>query len=118
MDKFISLKKNSDFGEVYRSGRSYGNKLLVMYVLEKGQDHKGRLGISVSKKVGNSVVRHRIKRLIREVFRLHISEWRDGCDIVVVARREAKEKSFSEIEKALLHLEKKMNIRISQGEME
>ena len=104
MDALISLKKNADFDRVYRQGRPYGNKLLVMYILDQGQGHVGRLGISVSKKVGNSVVRHRIRRLIRESFRLHLPEWRETADIVVIARREAKGKSFREIEKALLSL--------------
>ena len=104
MQTFTSLKKTEDFGRVYRQGRSYGNKLLVMYVLEKGQGQEGRLGISVSKKVGNRVVRHRIRRLVRESFRLHLSEWSGTADIVVVARREAKGKTFFEIEKALISL--------------
>ncbi|MCD8067703.1 MAG: ribonuclease P protein component, partial [Lachnospiraceae bacterium] len=51
-----SLKKNGDFLKVYKNGRSYGNRYLVMYVLENGTG-RNRLGISVSKKVGNSVVR-------------------------------------------------------------
>ena len=69
-----SLKKNYDFQQVYRKGKSYANKYLVMYVLENNMD-KNRLGISVSKKVGNSVVRHRITRLIRESYRLHENIW-------------------------------------------
>ena len=60
-----SLKKSKDFQQVYRHGTSKANRYLVMYVLEN-QYMKNRLGISVSKKVGNSVVRHRITRLIRE----------------------------------------------------
>ena len=67
---FNSIKKNSDFQKTYRMGKSYANKLLIMYVRESGQE-KNRIGISVSKKVGNSVVRHHITRLIREVFRLN-----------------------------------------------
>ena len=58
-----SLKKNQDFKTVYGHGKSCANRYLVMYVL--GNDSSGnRLGISVSKKVGNSVVRHRLTRLI------------------------------------------------------
>ena len=59
-----SLKKNYDFQNVYKTGKSYANKYLVMYVVENHSE-KNRLGISVSKKVGNSVVRHRVTRLIR-----------------------------------------------------
>ena len=54
-----SLKKNRDFQNVYKSGKSYANKRLVMYVL-KNNSEKNRIGISVSKKVGNSVIRHSI----------------------------------------------------------
>ena len=114
--KFVSLKKNRDFGEVYRQGRSYGNRLLVMYILEKGQDHGSRVGISVSKKVGNSVVRHRIKRIIRECFRTSCDCWEDGCDIVIIARKEAKEKDYHQIESALRHLGKHHNIYRDKGE--
>ena len=65
-----SLKKNSDFQKVYRQGKSYANRYLVMYVLENHTEGN-RLGISVSKKVGNSVIRHHLTRLIRESYRLH-----------------------------------------------
>ena len=98
-----SLKSNSDFRRVYRGGKSYANKYLVMYVLENGTD-QNRLGISVSKKVGNSVVRHRITRLVRESYRLHENIFNSGLDIVVVARANAASASYREIESALLHL--------------
>ena len=98
-----SLKKNKDFRNVYRNGTSYANKYLVMYVLEN-QAGKNRLGISVSKKVGNSVIRHRLTRLIREGYRLQEDRFRCGLDIVVIARTGAKDKSYRDIESAMLHL--------------
>lgn len=98
-----SLKKNKDFRNVYRNGTSYANKYLVMYVLEN-QAGKNRLGISVSKKVGNSIVRHRLTRLIREGYRLQEDRYRCGLDIVVIARTGAKGKNYCEIESAMLHL--------------
>ena len=61
-----SLKKNHQFQFMFRNGKSYANKYLVMYVKENGLD-KNRIGISVSKKVGNSVVRHRVTRLVEKV---------------------------------------------------
>lgn len=105
-----SLKKNQDFKVVYQNGTSYANRLLVMYVL-KNQHRKNRLGISVSKKVGNSVVRHRVTRLIRESYRLNERSFRQGLDIVVVARPNAKDKSYQEIESALMHLAGRMKLR-------
>ena len=76
-----SLKKNRDFRTVYRDGKSYANRLLVMYTLKNDSD-RNRLGISVSKKVGNSVVRHHITRLVRESYRLqthHITKSNPHC---------------------------------------
>ena len=109
-----SLKKNSDFKYVYTRGKSYANKYLVMYVLENDLG-KNRLGISVSKKVGNSVVRHRVTRLIRESYRLHENIFNSGLDIVIVARKSASTVRYAEIESALLHLGKLHNIiEISQ----
>ena len=106
-----SLKSNSDFRRVYRGGKSYANKYLVMYVLENGTD-QNRLGISVSKKVGNSVVRHRITRLVRESYRLHEDMFNSGLDMVVIARKSAKDKNCQDIESALLHLGKLHGILI------
>ena len=79
-----SLKKNSDFQSVYRKGTSKANRYLVMYVLKTGTD-RNRLGISVSKKVGNSVVRHTLTRLIRESYRLNEDKFLSGYDFVVIA---------------------------------
>ncbi|HIZ73734.1 MAG TPA: ribonuclease P protein component [Candidatus Mediterraneibacter stercoravium] len=100
-----SLKKNKDFQIVYRKGKSYANSLLVMYAYPNGLE-KNRLGISVSRKVGNSVVRHRLTRLIRESYRLSEDYFRCGCDIVVIARKSACGKDFRSIESALIHLGK------------
>ncbi len=100
-----SLKSNYDFQRVYKNGKSYANKYLVMYVLENNKENN-RLGISVSKKVGNSVVRHRVTRLIRESYRLHENIFNSGLDIVVIARNSASSVSFLKIESALLHLAK------------
>ena len=100
-----SLNKNSDFKNVYTLGKSFANKYLVMYVLENDLGIN-RLGISVSKKVGNSVVRHRVTRLIREGYRLHENIFNSSLDIVIVARNSASSVAYSEIESALLHLGK------------
>ena len=100
-----SLKKNRDFQYVYRKGKSYANKLFIMYVLENNQD-KNFIGISVSKKVGNSVVRHRLCRVVREIYRLHENVFNSGLNIVVIARPTAKDASYKEAESAFLHLSK------------
>ena len=91
-----SLKKHKDFQHVYKKGSSYANKYLVMYVLEK--------------KVGNSIVRHRLTRLIRESYRLQEDMFSSGRDIVVIARGAAKGKNYRDIESALIHLARLHNI--------
>ena len=90
---------------VYKHGKSFANRLLVMYVLENDLN-KNRIGISVSKKVGNSIIRHRLTRLIRESYRLNEQLFLNGLDMVVIARPGAKGKSYKDIEKSLLHLGK------------
>lgn len=106
---FISISKNYEFLKVYHHGKSYANKYLVMYTLEN-QSEKNRFGITVSKKVGNSVVRHRVTRLIRESIRLNEDKFVTGFDIVIIARNTAKGKKFRDIESALLHLGRKHHL--------
>ena len=98
MKRFPSIKKNSDFQTIYRTAKSYANRQLVMYVTQS------RIGISVSKKVGNSVVRHHLARLVRESFRLNRDTLEEGLDIIVVARAAAKDSDYKTIERAFMHL--------------
>lgn len=111
------LKKNIEFRTVYRRGKSFANKLLVLYVY-KNRNNKddqnnlyNKVGISVSKKVGNSVVRSRSKRLISESYRLNCNDLPAGFDFVFVARSAIKEKSYAEVESALLHLFNKAGLK-------
>ena len=106
-----SLKKNRDFQNVYKKGKSYANRYLVMYVL-KNDTERNRLGISVSKKVGNSVIRHHVTRLIRESYRLSEEHFRCGYDIVVIARTSAKDKNYHDVESAMIHLGKLHHIYV------
>lgn len=105
-----SLKKRNDFQIVYRNGKSFANRYLVMYKMKNNTD-RNRLGISVSKKVGNSVVRHRVTRLIRESYRLNEEKFEQGYDFIVVARVSAKDISYFDMESALLHIAKLQNVR-------
>lgn len=104
-----SLKKNRDFQEVYRKGRSVADYNLVLYKLENGTD-RNRVGISVSKKVGNSVIRHRIKRLIRESYRLQDESFVQGFDLVVIARVNSADKGYHELKKSIMKLASKQGL--------
>ena len=108
-----SLKKTPQFRLVYNRGKSSANKYLVLYIF-KNRSETNKIGISVSKKVGNSVVRSRISRLIRESYRLNEQNMEKGNDLVFIARNGAKGKSYKEINSALLHLCKKNNIYIKE----
>lgn len=104
-----SLKKNNEFRIVYRRGKSVANRFLVMYKLRNGKE-TNRLGISVSKKVGNSVIRSRVTRLIRESYRLQEEKICCGWDIVVIARNTTNGATFHEISKAMENVIKKQKI--------
>ena len=101
----VFKEKTEIFRMFIKKGTSFANSYLVMYILENGLQ-ENRIGISVSKKVGNSVVRHHLTRLIRESYRLSEEHFRCGIDIVVIARTSAKGRNYHEIESALIHLGK------------
>ena len=112
-----SLKKSKDFQLTYKKGKSYANRYLVMYVRENGTSGN-RLGLSVSKKVGNSVVRHRVTRLLRESYRLQEEHFRRGYDVIVIARASAKDRSYQEIESAVIHLGKLHHIYLEDTQQD
>jgi len=103
------IKKNFEFRSVYRRGKSISNSLLVLYILKNGKN-ANRRGISVSKKVGSSVVRSRVKRLISESYRLNEANIKKGYDFIFVARVAAKGKSYREIDSALINLFQKAGL--------
>jgi len=94
------LKRRSEFGRVYSRGRSYVTDLVVVYVLPS-KEETTRIGFSVSKKLGKSVVRNRVKRMLREAVRSYLPRIRPGFHAVVVARVKAGSAAFSDISAAL-----------------
>ena len=109
-----SLKLNHIFRRLYATG-GCGNALLAMYVRRNHSD-TNRVGVTVSKKLGKAVVRNRVRRRLREVYRLHESRFLPGWDIVVVARGRAVDASFSELTRAYLSLAKKCGILREDGQ--
>lgn len=103
MKRFPSIKKNSEYRAVYDHGRSFAYGVLVMYVSDNGLDHN-RIGISVSRKIGNSVIRHTFCRKIREIFRLNSNNTLQGKDIVVVARSRAGEVPYEKLNRYYVKL--------------
>ena len=101
MEHTISLKTNNDFRRVYRKGASAVRPCLVVYVRPNRQ-RENRLGFTVTSKVGKAHTRNRVRRRLREIYRLHETELRSGCDMVVVARTRAAEVDYRRLETEFL----------------
>ncbi|MCM3762788.1 ribonuclease P protein component [Alkalihalobacillus oceani] len=107
MKKKQRIKKNEDFSLVFKQGHSVANRQFVLYVLPKEGQTYFRLGLSVSKRVGNAVTRNRIKRYVREVFQAKREQLEAGADYVVIARKPTAEMNLQEIEQSMLHVLRK-----------
>jgi len=103
------IRKNVEFRAIYRRGKSFSNHLLVLYIY-KNRKHINRIGVSVSKKVGKSVIRNRVKRLIKESYRLNSSNLKIGYELVFIARSAANNKNYIEIDDAVKNLFKKAGL--------
>lgn len=103
MEKAYRIKKNSDFQFIYKKGKSVANRQFVVYTKSNKNEDHFRLGISVSKKLGNAVVRNRIKRAIRENFKVHKEDILP-LDIIVIARQPAKDMGTLQIQASLEHV--------------
>jgi len=109
------LKRNKDYRAVYRAGKSVANRELVLYFI-KNRYGKTRAGFSVSKKIGKSVVRNRMKRLIKEAFRLHIKDIKPGYDLIFIARTGSKNYKYADIERSVVDVLKKAGLYIEKEE--
>ena len=103
------LKKKKDFQAVYSRGKSYANRFLVLYVF-RSNGFQGKVGFAAGKKLGNAVKRNRIKRLLRESYRMHQSEIEEGVSLLLVGRKAALAGKCQELEKAFLALGRKAGI--------
>lgn len=106
-----SIKKNEEFKKIYEEKNSFATKNLVMYILKNSDVERNRLGISVSHKVGNSIVRHALTRRMREIFRKNIENIKEGYDIVVVLRVGSDKVEFFNLNEDFLYLCKKHKIK-------
>ena len=103
------LKKKKDFQAVYSRGKSYANRFLVLYVF-RSNGFQGKVGFAAGKKLGNAVKRNRIKRLLRESYRMHQSEIEEGVSLLLVGRKAALAVKCQELEMAFLALGRKAGI--------
>jgi ribonuclease P protein component len=95
------LRKNQQFQSVYKAGKSYANKFLVLYILPNQKEER-KVGFAVGKRLGGAVIRNRIKRLLRESFRLNQHRFKGGIDLIVIGRQPIVGRGFADVNKALL----------------
>lgn len=103
-----ALKLNHIFRRLYHS-QGQGNSFLVLYT-RPNKTEMNRVGITVSKKLGHAVVRNRVRRRLREIYRIHETQFKSGWDIVVVARSRCVEADFESLMKAYLSLANKAGL--------
>ncbi|WP_349409010.1 ribonuclease P protein component [Pseudalkalibacillus sp. SCS-8] len=116
MKKKHRIKKNEEFQAVFRNGESFANRQFVVYYLKKPDQDYFRIGLSVSKKIGNAVTRNRIKRYVREVFHELEPNIKVAYDYVIIARKPTSTMDFHEVKSSLIHVMKRSKLmRVSRG---
>lgn len=105
----VPLNKNYEFRRVYSSGKSSATPLIAVYYKKNRTGHN-RLGLTVGKKVGNAVIRNRVRRKLKEIYRLHETEIKAGFDIVIVARVKSQNAKYAALESDMLKLINKMGL--------
>ncbi|RLQ93963.1 ribonuclease P protein component [Falsibacillus albus] len=110
MKKSYRIKKNDEFQAVFKKGKSFANRQFVIYVMRREGQSNFRIGLSVSKKIGNAVKRNEIKRYVRQVFLEYKDAVKPGNDYIIIARKPAAEMNFHEVKKSMLHVFKRANM--------
>jgi len=110
VEKNYRLAKREDFNKVYRYGKSMANHQFVLYYLPQPKLEAFRLGVSVSKKLGNAVVRNRLRRMMKEIVRLGKDQIAPHYDYVLIARKPVAEMEYHDMEKSLFHVIRKASL--------
>ena len=115
MDARVTVKENGDFRRIYRRGRSAVSGGVVVYCL-KNRKGMSRLGVTVSKKLGHAVVRNRVRRRIRELYRLNRDKMRPGWDVIVVGRGRSAAGPYQKMNEAYLDCLRRLSLLQEEGE--
>lgn len=111
----VSMKENHVFRRLYQKGKTAADSRLALYVRQNGR-RENRLGLTVSTKLGHAVVRNRIRRRLREIYRLHEDEMVCSRDVVIVARRRAVDSSYAQLERSFLKLAGQLELLRKEAE--
>lgn len=115
MDKRYRLRNNEDFKKVYKNGKSYWNRNLVMYLRKNGLGYS-RVGFTVTKKIGNSVVRNKIRRRMKEILRKNFDNIKGEYDIILIPKKNVVDIDFKTLESAMIHILKLSGVFKNSGE--
>ena len=110
MKHTVSIKKNHEFRRLYAKGKSAVSPCMALYCRRTGRDHN-RLGLTTGTKLGKAVRRNKVRRRMREIYRLHEDEMGTGWDIVLVARFRAVHAPYGELERSFLQLASRVGLR-------
>jgi len=102
--KEYRVKKNNEFQEAFKKGKSFANRQFVIYSLKKPEQSHFRIGLSVSKKIGNAVTRNQVKRYIRQAFHELENDIEHDYDYIIIARKPTADMGFHDIKKSLIHV--------------
>lgn len=110
MHRKLRLRNREDFSRIYRGGKSFANGQFVVYWSKQPTADPFRLGVSASKKIGNAVVRNRMRRMIKEIVRHQANRIAPKTDFILIVRKPATKMKMKEMEKSVLHVLKKAGL--------
>ena len=103
MDKMNRLRSNMEFKKVYKYGKNYWNRNLILYVMKNDLGYT-RVGYSITKKIGNSVVRNRIRRQMKEIYRLKFDLIENNYDLIFIPKKNVVDISYEKLDSAMIHI--------------
>ena len=103
MDKMNRLRSNMEFKKVYKYGKNYWNRNLILYVMKNDLGYT-RVGYSITKKIGNSVVRNRIRRQMKEIYRLNFDWIENNYDLIFIPKKNVVDISYEKLDSAMIHI--------------
>ena len=111
----ITVKENYEFRRIYRKGKSVVSPYMVLYC-QKNRQGRTRLGVTVSTKLGKAVVRNRVRRRFREIWRLNKADMQPGWDIILVGRVRAVEAPYQKLDKSYRKLLQEAGLLLEEKE--